>query len=261
VIDCGAIPPNLAESTLFGHERGAFTGATERRKGALAEADGGTVFLDELGELPIDLQPKLLRVLADQRIKRVGSDTYMPVNVRVLAATRRDLLVEINRGGFRDDLYFRIAEERLELPPLRERLDDLRPLVQRILADLGNESAFARMTAESFDRLQRHDWPGNVRELRSLVKMALAYDRGGPIDLGARLRASPEASSRTKACGPGVRAYAESLEQHDRAYFAALFESTSGNISEMARRGDLHRATVREALEKHGIKSVARRRS
>jgi DNA-binding NtrC family response regulator len=263
VVDCGAIPPTLAESTLFGHERGAFTGATERRKGAMAEADGGTLFLDELGELPLDLQPKLLRVLAEQRIKRVGADSYVPINVRVLAATRRDLLVEINRGTFRDDLYFRIAEERVEVPPLRERTEDIRPLVERIAADLGQADAFKRVTAESFDRLMRHDWPGNVRELRSLVKKAFAYDRGGEIDLGALLRASPKADGGrvrpTKLNGASLLPHAQSVEQHDKAYFAALFEATEGNISEMSRRARLHRTTVREALDRFDIKSVRRK--
>ncbi len=122
VVDCGSIPPTLAESILFGHERGAFTGATERRKGALAEADGGTLFLDELGELPIELQPKLLRALSEKQVKRVGAAAFDPIDVRVLAATRRDLGAEMNAGRFRSDLFFRIAQVRVELPALRERL-------------------------------------------------------------------------------------------------------------------------------------------
>jgi DNA-binding NtrC family response regulator len=260
VVDCGAMPPNLAESTLFGHEKGAFTGATERRKGAIAEADGGTLFLDELGELPIDLQPKLLRVLAEQRIKRVGADTYVPVNVRVVAATHRDLLQEINQGGFRADLYFRIAQERVDLPPLRERVEDIPAIVQRMMTDQGKASAFDRVTPESLDRLMRHDWPGNVRELRNLVLLALAYDRGGPIDLAARLRQEQGRLPARK--GPRVegRTYAQWRDDQDRVYFAALFEATDGNISEMARRSNLHRKTVRESLERYGIKSVRRRR-
>jgi len=260
VVDCGAMPPNLAESTLFGHERGAFTGATERRKGAIAEADGGTLFLDELGELPVDLQPKLLRVLAEQRIKRVGADSYVPVNVRVVAATHRDLLQQINDGDFRSDLYFRIAQERVDLPPLRERLDDIAALVQRIMTDQGKPRAFERVTPESLERLMRYDWPGNVRELRNLVILALAYDRGGAIDLTARLR--QEHARQGARRGPRVdgRTYAQWRDEQDRVYFAALFESTEGNISEIARRANLHRKTVRESLERYGIKSVRRRR-
>src|SRR6202011_410861 len=146
VIDCSAIPASLAESVLFGHERGAFTGAVERRLSPFLEAEGGTVFLDELGELPLDVQPKLLRALAEQRVKSVGSNTYRPVNVRVIAATRRDLVREVNAGTFRSDLYFRVAQLRVELPSLRERLEDIPALVRRMMVDLGDKNAYARIT-------------------------------------------------------------------------------------------------------------------
>jgi len=132
IVDCGSIPPTLAESILFGHEKGAFTGAADRRKGALAEADGGTLFLDELGELPIELQPKLLRALSEKQVKRVGASSFEPIDVRVLAATRRDLGEEMNAGRFRSDLFFRIAQVRVELPPLRERMADLPLLVEDV---------------------------------------------------------------------------------------------------------------------------------
>src|SRR5262249_7916097 len=137
VVDCGSIPPTLAESLLFGHEKGAFTGASERRKGALAEADGGTLFLDELGELPLELQPKLLRALAARQIKRVGGAQFEPIDVRVLAATRRDLGAEMNAGRFRSDLFFRIAQVKIELPSLRERISDLPLLVEDICSKVG----------------------------------------------------------------------------------------------------------------------------
>src|SRR5580700_1219963 len=138
VVDCGSIPPTLAESILFGHEKGSFTGANERRKGALAEADGGTLFFDELGELPIELQPKLLRALAERQIKRVGGSQFESMDVRVLAATRRDLGVEMNAGRFRSDLFFRIAQVRLELPSLRERAADIPMLVEEICTKVGH---------------------------------------------------------------------------------------------------------------------------
>ena len=137
VVDCGAIPASLAESALFGHERGRFTGAVDRRISPFVEADGGTIFLDELGELPIDVQPKLLRALAEQRVKSVGSNAYKPVNVRVIAATRRDLVREVNEGTFRSDLFFRVAQLRVELPALRSRLEDIPALVRRMMNDLG----------------------------------------------------------------------------------------------------------------------------
>jgi DNA-binding NtrC family response regulator len=250
VVDCGAIPAGLAEATLFGHEKGAFTGAMSRRLSPFVEASGGTIFLDELGELPLDVQPKLLRVLAEQRVKSVGASAYAPVNVRVIAATRRDLLEEINKGAFRDDLYFRIAQERITVPSLAERTDDLAPLVQRLMEVAGRLTAYKRITPESFDRLERHDWPGNVRELRNLVSVALAYVKGGPIDLGAHL--SARAASESKAASKGLarridihRNYAQSRGEHDRLYFKALYDDTKGNLSEMARRADISRETVR----------------
>ena len=146
VVDCGAIPPTLAESALFGHERGAFTGAVDKRISPFVEADGGTIFLDELGELPVDVQPKLLRALAEQRIKSVGSNSYRPVNVRVIAATRRDLVREVNAGTFRSDLYFRVAQLRIELPALRERTEDIPALVRKMITDLGDPGAYNRIT-------------------------------------------------------------------------------------------------------------------
>ncbi len=174
VVDCGSIPPTLAEATLFGHERGAFTGAVDKRLSPFVEADGGTIFLDELGELPLDVQPKLLRALAERRIKAVGGSNYREVDVRVLAATRRDLVRAVNSGGFRSDLYFRIAQVKIELPSLRHRMEDIPILVRRMLKDLGDEAAYERITNATLERLMRHDWPGNVRELRNAVAVAFA---------------------------------------------------------------------------------------
>src|SRR5579871_936361 len=153
VVDCGAIPASLAESALFGHERGSFTGAVDKRVSPFVEADGGTIFLDELGELPVDVQPKLLRALAEQRVKSVGSNSYRSVNVRVIAATRRDLVREVNAGAFRSDLYFRVAQLKVELPALRQRLEDLTLLVRRMIEDLGDKDAYSRVTNDSLERL------------------------------------------------------------------------------------------------------------
>jgi len=248
VVDCSAIPPTLAESTLFGHEKGSFTGAVSKRVSPFVEAHGGTVFLDEIGELPLEVQPKLLRVLAEQRVKSLGSNSYVPVNVRVVAATRRDLLEEINQGGFRDDLYFRIAQARLTVPPLRDRTDDLGPLVRRMMELAGQPKAFKRVAAESLDRLQRHDWPGNVRELRNLVSVALAYDKGGPIDLAAHLSERGTLAARSSSSPRGTRlerTYVESKNEHDRLFFTALYRATDGNLSHIAQRAQLNRETVR----------------
>jgi two-component system response regulator GlrR len=184
VIDCAAIPPTLLESLLFGHERGAFTGASERRVGAFEEARGGTIFLDEIGELSADLQPKLLRVLERREIRRVGSTKPIPVDVRVVAATHRDLRTGVNKGSFRADLYYRLAVVRIGLPPLRDRREDLPLLVDRILRSLQADPATAALlrSRESLAHLGSCAWPGNVRELRNYLERCIVFQQ--PLPLG-----------------------------------------------------------------------------
>jgi DNA-binding NtrC family response regulator len=264
VVDCGSIPPTLAEATLFGHERGAFTGAVDRRLSPFQEADGGTLFLDELGELPLEVQPKLLRALAERRIKSVGGSTYKEVDVRVLAATRRDLVRAVNSGGFRSDLYFRVAQVKIELLALRQRLEDIPVLVRRMLKDLGDESAYERISNSTLERLLRHDWPGNVRELRNAVAVAHALSvEGEEIDIAAHLGALTESPG--PAAAPLGGSFAplkgrqfqdakrEVLTRFERDYFAALSDEAKGNVSEMARRAGMERAHVRAYLRRHGI--------
>jgi DNA-binding NtrC family response regulator len=254
VVDCGAIPPSLAESALFGHERGSFTGAVDKRVSPFVEADGGTIFLDELGELPVDVQPKLLRALAEQRIKSVGSNNYRPVNVRVIAATRRDLVREVNAGTFRSDLYFRVAQLRVELPPLRERLEDIPSLVRKMMADIGDKDAYGRITNDSLERLMRHDWPGNVRELRNVVSVALAFGKEGPLDLAQHLAPLVASSDSTPTRGRTFQdAKRDVLARFEREYFTALYAECSGNVSEIGRRAAMERAHVRGYLRRHGI--------
>ena len=257
VIDCTTITAALAESKLFGHEKGAFTGASERRSGALAEAHGGTVFLDELGELPLDLQPKLLRALESRQIQSVGSNRYQPIDVRVIAATRRTMHTEINAGRFRDDLYYRLAQVVVKVPPLRERPEDIADLLVRFFADLGDPSALARLDPPSRDRLMHHDWPGNVRELRNVVTAAYAQADGGPIDVVDAM--SPRATSvtlrdRLATSQPFLIQKQQVLEALEREYFGRLYEETGGNISEMARRAGVARKTVREYLDRRGLR-------
>jgi transcriptional regulator with PAS, ATPase and Fis domain len=183
VIDCAAIPPNLLESHLFGHERGAFTGASERHVGAFEEASSGTVFLDEIGEMPVDLQPKLLRVLERREIRRVGGGKPIPVDVRVVAATHRDLRTGVNQGAFRADLYYRLAVVRIGLPPLRSRLEDLPLLVERFLETLGADAATAASlrTPETMAHLASCAWPGNVRELRNYLERCVVFQQPLPL--------------------------------------------------------------------------------
>ncbi|HQP34099.1 MAG TPA: sigma 54-interacting transcriptional regulator [Polyangiaceae bacterium] len=258
VIDCGAIVQSLAESALFGHERGAFTGAVSARTSPFVEAEGGTIFLDELGELPLDVQPKLLRALAERRIKPVGSTRYVSIDVRVLAATRRDLAVSVNEGAFRSDLYFRVAQVTITLPPLRERNEDIPGLVRHMLGDMGSAQAFRRVPHESLERLMRYDWPGNVRELRNAVAVALALaEDGGPVDVAAQVGGPSRAAS--SSGGPGGPSYhdarRDALERFEHEYFERLSREASGNISEMARRSGLERVHVRRHLRKLGLAS------
>src|ERR1039457_5196543 len=174
-VNCGALPRELAESELFGHERGAFTGAAARRAGWFEEASGGTLVLDEIGELPLDLQPKLLRVLETGRLRRVGGQGEIAVNVRVVALTLRDLRRDASCGRFRLDLYHRLAGCELRLPSLRERPSDIALLAELFPADLLPELAPRVLEAEAMERLLAHDWPGNVRELRNTLRRAAAF--------------------------------------------------------------------------------------
>jgi DNA-binding NtrC family response regulator len=258
VVDCGSIPPTLAESILFGHEKGAFTGADQRRKGALAEADGGTLFLDELGELPLDLQPKMLRALSERQIKRVGGSAFEAIDVRVLAATRRDIAAEMNAGRFRSDLYFRIAQVRIELPPLRERPGDIPQLVEDVCKRAGKADHKAAVVAWIEQNLSAHDWPGNVRELVNVASVAATLaDTPGAIDDVLALTRDPT----TDEARAPITAFAEAkrlaLVGFERAYFGALSDAASGNISEMARQSGMERHHVRAYLRKHKIATKA----
>ncbi len=255
VVDCGSIPPTLAESLLFGHEKGAYTGAHERRKGALADADGGTLFLDELGELPIDLQPKLLRALAERQIKRVGGSTFEPIDVRVLAATRRDLGVEMNAGRFRSDLFFRIAQVRVELPSLRERTSDIPALVEEVCLRVGKPETAPAVVSWIEQRMGSHDWPGNVRELVNVASVAATLaDTPGAIDDVLTLARDPQD---VPAAGQPATAFSEAkraaIASFERDYFGNLSRRANGNVSEMARQSGMERHHVRAYLRKYHI--------
>jgi DNA-binding NtrC family response regulator len=248
VLDCASIPGPLAESLLFGHERGAFTGATERRSGAFQDAHRGTIFLDELGELPPELQPKLLRALAERTVKRVGYET---VDVRVIAATRRDLGRSMNTGRFRSDLFFRIAQVRIELPALRDRREDIALLVQRVCERIGRPER-APDVIELIDRtLGQHDFPGNVRELVNVASVAASLPLGAeavaemlPLEGGGEVAPAMSAFSEAK------RAAVAAFEQR---YFGDLLRASDGNVSEMARRAGMERHHVRAFLKKYGL--------
>jgi two-component system response regulator GlrR len=250
VVDCASIPANLLESELFGHERGAFTGATERRIGAFEAASGGTIFLDELGELPLSLQPKLLRVLESREIKRVGGTRSIPVDVRLIVATNRDLRAEVNDGRFRSDLYYRVAVVKIALPALRERPEDIPLIVEQLLLAMKPpaEAAARLRRPATLAALQRAPWPGNVRELRNYVERSIVLlDDATPPDSVAtpRLAGSvprfPEAKKRAQA-------------DFERSYLEALLQAAAGDIPKAARLAGVDRVYVYRLLKRHGMR-------
>ena len=251
VVDCGAIPATLAESVLFGHEKGSFTGAIERRAGLFREANGGTVFLDEIGELAPEVQPKLLRVLAEGTVQRVGSTTHEPVSVRVIAATRRDLRREINANRFRSDLFFRVAQVNVGLPPLRDRRQDIPLLIARACSRIGHPNTAEAVRAYVEQRFAQYDWPGNVREL---MNVASVLGSMGPEQAEAIDHLLPlEESGRSSGPEQPSSAFAEAKRAFEETYFRGLLSATDGNISEMARRSGLARHQVRGYLRKLGL--------
>ncbi len=278
VLDCGSIPPNLIESELFGHERGAFTGATSSYAGAFERAHGGTVFLDEIGELPLAMQPKLLRVLERKEVRRVGGSKTIEVDVRIVAATNRDLGVEVNRGRFREDLYYRLAVARVHVPPLRERKDDLPLLIEHILATTpGGETA--QIAQETIDLMMKHDWPGNVRELRNVIERAVLLAES-PDSEDALRRAPPPSPksepsitvtpSQTATSSeasmtvpvdvtiPFKHAKQNVISEFERRYISRLLAQHDGNISAAARAAGIDRMSIHKMLHRLGLANPGR---
>ncbi len=252
VIDCSAIPHNLIESELFGHVRGAFTDAHGDRAGAFEAANGGTLFLDELGELPIDLQPKLLRAVESKEIQRVGESTRRRVDVRLLAATNRNLEEEISQGRFRQDLFFRFAVVTLRLPPLRERGDDVLILAEHILRDLGAEGAFD-IEGPVKEALLSYAWPGNVRELRNALERAVHLGAEHAIPMVPKeQRPSPKGPELEGPDVPFKEAKDRLVMTFERAYLERLM-SRSKNISKAAREAGIDRNYLYRLLKKHHL--------
>jgi two-component system, NtrC family, response regulator GlrR len=251
VVDCGAIPAQLIESELFGHERGAFTGAAGPRDGAFQAAHGGTIFLDEIGELPTELQPRLLRALAGRVIKPVGRVDFIDIDVRVVAATNRDLRREVERGRFRDDLYYRLAVIEVRLPPLRERREDIPELVGQILGELGaGPRDRARLeAADSLRRLASRPWPGNIRELRNHLERSVAL--GAELDIDTRPAAPPAGDG---AAIDLARPFRDARAAFERTYLAALLERCAHNIRAAAKAAAIDRAHLYRLLDRHGLR-------
>ncbi len=259
VLDCGAIPPNLIESELFGHEKGAFTGAVSGRPGAFERAHGGTIFLDELGELRLDLQPKLLRVLENREVRRVGGNDVIEVDCRVIAATNRDLMKEIQGGGFREDLYFRLSVITIQLPPLRQRRDDIPLILKRALADpevLGKHGK-KRFSAEALGLLMSYSWPGNVRELMNVLSHVLTFSEGEeiqPAHLPPRVRGQVREGPLPFNEHLSFKdAKEQLLENFEREYVTSVLTRCEGNLSRAARESGLHRKSIERLVKKYQL--------
>jgi DNA-binding NtrC family response regulator len=253
VVDCGAISPSLVESELFGHMRGSFTGADRDRIGAFEAADGGTVFLDEVGELPLELQPKLLRAIEAHEIRRLGETRPRKVNVRVVSATNRNLEREVNRARFREDLYFRLAVMNVHVPPLRERLDDLFILVRGFLQALGVPDEERLFTQPVLAEMARHDWPGNVRELRNYVERSVVLQKAAPA---VRRTSSPPSTpvSPWDISVPFKIAKDGAIDTFERGYLLALLEAAGNNMSKAARMAGMDRMYLHRLVQKHGLR-------
>jgi DNA-binding NtrC family response regulator len=258
-VDCGAIPDALMESELFGHERGAFTGADARRMGLVEFADGGTLFLDEIGELPLPLQAKLLRVLQERRVRRVGARQENAVDVRVIAATSRNVDQMVDRGGFRRDLFYRINVVRIDLPPLRSRGDDIGLLAEFFANKAAQEMGrtVGGLSTDVYQVLKSYHWPGNVRELQNVVRRAIAMTRqavAGVDDLPDDVVA---AAGRAAVAEDGATGFfaqrAEHVARFERQYLADLLARHAGDVTAAAREARLPRGTLYRLMKGHGL--------
>jgi len=264
VFDCGATAPTLTESELFGHERGAFTGATGSRPGVFEQAAGGTLFLDELGELPLELQPKLLRVLEKRQVRRLGGNRMIDVDVRIVAATNRQLLKQVELGKFRADLYYRLETTKLTVPALRERLGDLPLLVQHFAGTLPMAESSSSIPARVWERFYGYHWPGNVRELRNAVHRYFLMPEA-PINLSPQASEAGAPSAPTQLerhnKGPGQGhaislsplplARRRAVELFEREYVHAILAQTFGNVTRAAALAGISRQMMTRLSKKH----------
>lgn len=267
VFDCSAVAANLIESELFGHEKGAFTGAVKSRRGAFEEAQGGTIFLDEIGELTSELQPKLLRALEQREIKRVGGNNTVNIDVRVVCATNRNLKVEVGEGRFREDLYYRLSVVKVIIPPLRERPEDIPILVEHLLSNgkfnRNNDGSLrvTRVEDDALKVLQRYQWPGNVRELVNSLERACSFVEGNSIARGhleyvfSQMEHEDEGTERMVIDKdlPFKEAKQKVMEAFEREYLEDLLARNDQNLSAAAREAGIDRKHIRNLLKKHGL--------
>ncbi|MBC2712455.1 MAG: sigma 54-interacting transcriptional regulator [Desulfosarcina sp.] len=254
-VDCAALPANLIESELFGHEKGAFTGAVERRIGRFELADGATIFLDEIGELPLELQKKLLRVLQEGEFERLGSSQVRRTDVRVIVATNRNLEADVGKGQFRTDLWYRLNVFQLSIPPLRERADDIPLLVNWIIKKIQRQLGkhIETVPTNIMNNLKEYPWPGNIRELQNVIERALIVTPGSMLQLAAPLKA-PKSDRSTPP-----RAPMKSLSEMEKEYIMRALRNTNWNISGKGGAADLlglNSSTLRGRMRKHGIRRI-----
>ncbi len=259
-VNCAAIPESLIESELFGHERGAFTGATQARRGKFDQAHRGTLFLDEVGDMSPSAQAKVLRVLQEKRFERVGGDRPIEVDVRIIAATNKDLRAEIEAGRFREDLYFRLNVVPIVIPPLRERPEDIPLLVEEFLDELSQHSGLGRKTIspEVLEVLKRYPWPGNVRELKNLIERLVIVSPGEEITLNDLPREFLEYAERSEASAEvpewlRVSDFKTARELFEREFLRRKLEEFEGNISRMAQAIGLRRSYLHRKLKALGL--------
>jgi two-component system response regulator GlrR len=251
VMDCGAVSAALIEAELFGHEKGAFTGAGTARAGLAEAASGGTLVLDELGELPLELQPKLLRVVEKNEVRRVGSNVPVPVDLRIIGSTHRTLRAEVKAGRFREDLYYRLSALRLRLPALRERPDDLPGLVDRLLQQHGSARRFEQLSYSDRSLLLSHRWPGNVRELRNVVERLLTFPATPASGLVER---EPVVAQAPKEFLPLPAARERAQFSFERMYVMDVLARASGSVTESAKLAGVSRQFLQRLLQKHGLR-------
>ncbi len=251
-INCAALPETLMESELFGHEKGAFTGAVRSTKGLFTLAHEGTVFLDEIGDMPLSLQAKLLRTLQERQFYPIGSGKPVEVDVRVIVATNKSLENQVKEGLFREDLFYRIHVIPIHLPPLRERKEDIPPLVEYFLKKLNQQmkKEIKGLTPMAMQRLMLHDWPGNVRELENTIEYAVAMTHQDTIAENFILQTQPVAATEEF-----LKPLKEAKNSYEKAYLVHLLETCGGNVSKAAKLAGRYRADFYDLLKKHGLKS------
>jgi len=264
-VDCGALSEHLLESELFGHEKGAFTGADRRKEGQITLAEGGTLFLDEIGNLPLGLQAKLLRVLQERTLKPVGAEKSKPINVRFVAATNAPLGEEAKAGRFRQDLYYRLAEFTLELPPLRDRREDVPALAGKFMAEASQElrKNVSALGGGVMERLSDYPWPGNVRELRNVIRQGVLLAEGTTLELSAVEKLLGKSKTPRESIGPvevpllsgqSLKQIAETaVEEAEKQAIRSVLKSTGGNKSQAAKALKTDYKTLHVKIKKYGL--------